>query len=402
MSPSPITTHAPAAPAARRASGPREYGVFLPNAAGGWLVSTTAPYPPADYDHNKAIARLAEEIGLDFVMAMSKWRGFGGETDHWGETIESMTMMAGIAEATERVKIWATIHANMQHPAFAAKVFTTLQQISHGRAGMNIVNGSYADEFQQMGLWTPLTKEERYRMTAEWTELVSRLWSEDSVTHKGEFFTLDDCQSRPHPTPRPAVINAGTSATGRAYQAQYVDGAFLGADTLEEMQASSRDVHDRAAALGRSVRTYTMLTVVLGDDDADAARRAEEYGRGLDRIALANMRRSWGMPEERALAWAEGADGQQAFQTVYVAGSPETVVDHITAVVETAELDGLMLIFPDYLTDMAVFGEKVLPELRRREAVRAGGAGGGSGATGSATGSASGSASGSGAAVAGA
>jgi pyrimidine oxygenase len=362
MSPSPT----PTTPAG--SSGSREYGVFLPNAAGGWLISSSAPYPPADYDNNKRIALLAEEIGLDFVMAMSKWRGFGGETDHWGETIESMTMMAGIAEATSRVKIWATIHANMQHPAFAAKVFTTLQQISHGRAGMNIVNGSYADEFEQMGLWVPMTKEERYRMTAEWAHLVDRLWSEDSVTHSGEFFTLDDCQSRPHPTPRPEVINAGTSAEGRAFQAQYADGAFLGADTLDDMRDSSRDVHERAAAQGRPVKTYTMLTVVLGDDDAHAAARAEEYGRGLDRIALANMRRSWGMPEERALAWAEGADGQQAFQTQYVSGSPATVVEHISHVVETAELDGLMLIFPDYLADMPLFGEAVLPELRRREA----------------------------------
>jgi pyrimidine oxygenase len=344
----------------------REYGVFLPNAAGGWLISSTAPYPPADYDHNRDIAVLAERIGLDFVMAMAKWRGFGGDTDHWGETIESMTMMAAIAEATERVKVWATVHANMQHPAFAAKVFTTLQQISHGRAGMNIVNGAYADEFEQMGIWdATMTKEQRYRMTAEWTHLVGRLWSERSVSHEGEFFTLADCESRPHPSPRPEIISAGTSPAGRAYQAEYADGAFLGADSLDDMRDSSRDVRERAAGLGRSIRTFSMLTVVLGETDEDAARRAEEYGRGIDRAALANMRRAWGMPAERALKWAEGAEGEQAFQTQYVTGAPERVTEHIATVVERAELDGLMLIFPDYLADMPVFGEAVLPELRR-------------------------------------
>lgn len=347
------------------ASAPREYGVFLPNAAGGWLASSTAPYPQATYDHNKRIALLAEEVGLDFVMAMAKWRGFGGSTDHWGETIESMTMMAGIAEATERVGVWATIHANMQNPAFAAKVFTTLQQISGGRAGMNIVNGSYADEFDQMGIWDPdMTRDARYRMTTEWTQLVSRLWSEDSVTHTGEFFTMKDCESRPHPEIRPSIINAGTSAVGRAFQAEHADGAFLGADTLDDMRTASRDVHDRAAALGRTVKTYSMLTVVLAETDAEAEARATEYGRGIDRVALANMRRSWGMPEERVLAWAEGAEGEQAFQTVYVAGGPERIVEHITSVVETAELDGLMLIFPDYLADLPFFGEAVLPRLR--------------------------------------
>lgn len=343
-----------------------EYGVFLPNAAGGWLISDTAPYPPADYDYNKQVAVLGEQIGLDFVMAMAKWRGFGGSTDHWGETIESVTMMAGIAEATSRVKIWATIHANMQHPAFAAKVFTTLQQISHGRAGMNIVNGSFADEFEQMGIWDPaMTHDERYRMTEEWTRLVLRLWSEDSVTEQGEFFTLNDCQSRPHPTPRPALISAGRSPSGRAFQAAYADGAFLGSESLEEMAAFSRDVHERAAQAGRTVRTYSMLTVVLADTDAAADARAERYAAGLDRVALANMRRSWGWDPQRALSWAEDAEGAQAFQTPYVTGSPETIVERIRRVVDAAELDGLMLIFPDYLPDLADFGARVLPELRR-------------------------------------
>ena len=52
---------------------------------------------PADYDYNRRVATLAEEAGMDFIMAMAKWRGFGGDTDHWGETLESMTMMAGLA-----------------------------------------------------------------------------------------------------------------------------------------------------------------------------------------------------------------------------------------------------------------------------------------------------------------
>ncbi|GAA1703562.1 LLM class flavin-dependent oxidoreductase [Microbacterium sediminicola] len=342
-----------------------EYGVFLPNASGGWLISESAPYPPASYDFNRDIAVLSEKIGLDFVMAMAKWRGFGGSTDHWGETLESVTMMAGIAEATSRVKIWATIHANMQHPAFAAKVFATLQQVSHGRAGLNIVNGSYADEFEQMGIWDPeMSHEARYRMTEEWTRLVLRLWSEDTVTHEGEFFTLTDCESRPHPTPRPTLISAGRSEAGRTFQANYADGAFLGSESLSEMAEFSRDVHRRATAAGRTVGTYSMLTVIMADTDEAAEQRAAQYAAGLDREALANMRRSWGWDAQRALSWAEDAEGAAAFQTPYVTGSPTTVTERILHVVRTAELDGLMLIFPDYLTDLAAFGEDVLPALR--------------------------------------
>src|SRR3546814_6301594 len=78
---------------------------------------------------------------------------------------------------------------------------------------------------------------------------------------------------------------------------------------------SSDLVHERAAAHGRSVKTYSMLTVVMADTDDQAAAKAAEYGAGVDREALAKMRASWGIPLEQARAWAEGAEGEQAFQT---------------------------------------------------------------------------------------
>ena len=350
----------------------REYGIFLPIANGGWLVSETAPHPDGSYDYNKKAAIMAENADMDFVMAMGKWKGFGGSTDHWGRTLESMTMMAGIAEATERVKIWATVHANVHNPVVAAKMFTTIDQISHGRAGMNIVSGAYAEEFIQMGHWNAeMSKEARYRMVDEWTEAVTRLWTEDSVTLDGEFFTLTDAESRPHPVKPPTIISAGNSAAGRDFQARRSDGAFLSGATMEELRDASRDVHERAAALGREVKTYGMLTVVMAETDAAAEKRVDEIGVGVDREALANMRVSWGMPRDRVSSWTESATGHDAFQTPYVFGSPDTIVGHINTVVEGAELDGLMIIFPDYLEDLPPFGEQVMPVLRAQETDRA-------------------------------
>jgi pyrimidine oxygenase len=343
----------------------KDYGVFLPIGNGGWMISETAPHPEATYAYNRKVAVDAETIGLDFIMSMAKWRGFGGVTDHWGQTLESMTLMSGLAEATSTVRIWATMHANIHHPAVAAKMFTTLQDISGGRAGMNIVNGAYAAEFTQMGLWdASLSHDERYRMTEDWTEAVTRLWSEDVVTMKSDFFTLDHCESRPHPHVRPTVISAGRSEKGRDFQARYADGAFLSADNLDQMRDYSRYVHDKAAGYGRTVKTYSMLTVVLDETDAAATARAARYAEGLDKAALICMRTSWGVPADTARAWAEGATGAEAFQTAYVTGGPETVTDHIQQIMSTAELDGLMLIFPDYHADLLPFGEAVLPMLR--------------------------------------
>ncbi|MEE4543884.1 LLM class flavin-dependent oxidoreductase [Streptomyces sp. V4-01] len=347
----------------------KEYGVFLPIGNGGWMLSTTAPHPEASYRWNRRAAVHAESIGLDFIMSMAKWRGFGGTTDHWGRSLESMTMMAALAEATTRVRIWATLHANVHHPAVAAKMLATLQDVSGGRAGLNIVNGSYAGEFEQFGLWDPeLSHEDRYRMTELWTEAVCRLWTEPSVTMHTPYFDLVDCESRPHPAVPPTLISAGKSEDARRFQARYADGAFLAAESLEEMKALSADVHARSKANGRVCRTYSMLTVVQDETDALAAAKVRRWSAGLDREALARMRGSWGVPEDQARAWAEGAQGEAAFQTAYVAGSARTVIDHIGYIVHEADLDGLMLIFPSYDEDMLLFGETVLPALRARDA----------------------------------
>jgi len=347
----------------------KEYGIFLPIGNGGWMLSTTAPHPEATYAWNRRAAVYAEDIGLDFIMSMAKWRGFGGSTDHWGRSLESMTMMSALAEATSRVQIWATTHANVHNPAVAAKMYATLQDVSDGRAGMNIVNGAYADEFRQFGLWdASLSHADRYVMTELWAEAVIRLWTEDSVTMHTPFFDLEDCESRPHPASKPAIISAGSSEDARRFQARYADGAFLSADSLDEMRSLSRDVHSRALSNGRVCKTYSMLMVVQDSTDELAAAKVREWSAGIDREALALMRTSWGVPADQARAWAAGAVGSDAFQTAYVAGSAQTLFEHITYIVGEADLDGLMLVFPSYDEDLLLFGETVLPALRAHDA----------------------------------
>ena len=129
------------------------FGVFLPVANGGWIVSRNTPLLDGGWAQNRDAALIAEAEGLDFVMSMGKWRGFGGATDHWGSSLESVTMMAGIAALTKRIKVWATMHAILHNPVVAAKMIATLDHISGGRAGLNIVAGAYRGEFEQMDAW---------------------------------------------------------------------------------------------------------------------------------------------------------------------------------------------------------------------------------------------------------
>src|SRR5260221_7101485 len=146
-----------------------QFGIFLPIASGGWIVSSNAPPIDGSFELNKQTTILAEKLGLDFVLSMMKWRGFGGERDHWGDSNESMMLMAALSQVTSRIKLWCTVHTLLHNPAVAAKMVTTLDHASQGRAGLNVVSGAYRDEFEQMGAWPAnLDHDRRYDLAREW------------------------------------------------------------------------------------------------------------------------------------------------------------------------------------------------------------------------------------------
>jgi pyrimidine oxygenase len=345
-----------------------EFGIFLPIGNGGWIMSTTAPHPEATFDYNKRAALLAEQHGLDFIMSMAKWRGYGGETDHWGRTLESVTMMCGLAAVTTRVQVWATIHTICFHPAVAAKMLVTLDQISGGRAGMNIVIGGYPEEFSQMGLWpSHLSHDDRYRYTTEWLDVIRQLWSEDGANHDGEFFHLEDCNARPHPMVTPRLICAGMSDVGLEFTTANCDGAFIGGHDLDSLRALSDRVHHLAEDKGRSIRTYTMMTIVMDDTDEAAWRRVAHIEAGADVAAIEMLARNYarhGRADVDRIAERFKRNG--GFQTERIIGSPDTVAAQLEELVTATGLDGVMLIFPDFHADLDAFGEAVMPRLRRQ------------------------------------
>ena len=348
----------------QRASQHKDFGVFLPVANGGWIVSGATPVLDGLYAQNRAAAVAADQSGLDFVMSMGKFRGFGGETDHWGTSLESVTLMAAIAEATTNVRIWATVHPLLQNPAVAAKMIATLDHISGGRAGLNIVAGAYKAEFDQMSAWDDsLSHDDRYALAEEWTTIVKRLWAEDSVDFAGKYFTMRDCQSKPKPLskPRPQLICAGMSDRGFQFSVRHADACFIGGRSRAEHRDASRRAKALAAELGKTVRTYAMCTIIHAESDAGAQALARRYAEGADMGAILSMLASWGVPADKLQA---AAHKQGAFMTETMIGSPATCREQVEGFMTECELDGLMLIFPDYVEGLAMFGSEILPRLR--------------------------------------
>ena len=164
-----------------------EIGVFIPIGSNGWLISTTSPRYRPSFDLNKQVTLNAERYGLDFVLSMIKLRGFGGESEFWDHNLDSFTLMAGLAAVTSRIRLYATVPTLAVPPAIAARMAATIDSISNGRFGLNVITGWQRPEYSQMGLW-PGDEYfgQRYRYAAEYVQVLRDLWERGVSDLKGD------------------------------------------------------------------------------------------------------------------------------------------------------------------------------------------------------------------------
>src|SRR5437763_7001287 len=149
-----------------------------------------------------------------------------------------MILMSGLACCVPKLRLIASVAPALIHPGVFAKMAATMDDVAGGRLGINIVSAANREEYSQMGLYPDNFEDFRYDYTEEWLTLVKRLWTEDSVTHQGRYFTLDDCQAWPKPVQGVLPIVCATSSE-RGYQfvADHCTDGFFGGITLDAKTA---------------------------------------------------------------------------------------------------------------------------------------------------------------------
>ena len=223
-----------------------EIGVFIPIGNNGWLISSTSPQYTPSFDLNREVVQRAERYGFDFAMSMIKLRGFGGKSRHWDDNLESFTLMAGLAAVTTRIDLIATVAVLTLPPAIAARMAVTIDSISHGRFGVNLVTGWQKAEYDQMGLWPGEEHfKHRYDMVTEYVTVMKQLWETGRSDFKGSYFTMNDCRLSPQPSRPIKLISAGTSDAGMKFAAEHCTYNFCSG------QGEANDPRDCAEAVGR-------------------------------------------------------------------------------------------------------------------------------------------------------
>ena len=233
------------------------------------------------WEANVRLARKAEDLGFEAFVSAAHWKSFGGDDHYSGDLMETFSWAGAVAAITQRIGIISTIHVTLIHPVFAAKAEATVDLISKGRAGLNLVLGWYPPDMQ---LWGLDVKEhgDRFEVAEEWMEIFDRLWSgRESFDYEGKNFRLKGAFNQPHGVQsRPVLLNAGRSPRGREFAAKHCDIAFVSAhnpDMTAIKQQTEDHRRDARTKFGKEIQIWMSAYVVLKDTIKEAQDYAYDY-----------------------------------------------------------------------------------------------------------------------------
>lgn len=400
--------------------------------SGAWRHPRCAGTRPNSVDEVRSLVRMAERATLDSVFLADALAV--GESFEYSppQEYEPVTMLAALAEATERIGLIGTVSTGHTEPYNLARMLASLDHISGGRAGWNIVTTAAERAAQNFGQSTLEHHDVRYQRAEDYVELVCGLWDSwspdaviaDTVTgryvdparvrvldHEGPFYQsrgpLNVCRS---PQGRPLLVQAGSSQAGMRFAARRAEVVFTAQPSFADATGFYSTIKRLVAQEGRRPEKVSVLpgvAPVVGSTEAEAARLAAELARLvvpetlIGRMSLVLGVDLSGHPLDEPLGELPPVDTVETYRSraelvrklirrdnptlrqllatvggsrghFAVAGTPERIADHFEYWFEHGAADGFNVFPPLLPGGFADFAEQVVPELRRRGLFRAG------------------------------
>lgn len=402
------------------------------NHPAAWLTTDSKADAATNFASYLAIARKAEANHFDFLFVPDSPGMPEGSLDQISRSprsvnrLEPLTLLAALASVTKEIGLIATVSTSYSEPYTVARQLASLDHISNGRIGWNVVTTENANAWRNYSDSGQQDHGKRYARANEYVEVVQKLWDswdDDAIVfdraggryfdpnkvrpidHEGDFFAVKDPLNlaRP-PQGHPVIVQAGGSEAGRELAAKYADVVFTVQPDLESAQRFTAEIKGRLLKYGRSPASLKVMvgtTMVVGDNEAHADGKLlelgnlvhEDAGRAMiERIlevdlssvpydaqipdgvlpSQSNRNTTYfdalaSMIRNEALTLREVSARLSASRIGNVfKGSPEAIVDSIQHWVASGACDGFMLrptVFPGSLDE---FCDKVLPLMRRR------------------------------------
>jgi FMN-dependent oxidoreductase (nitrilotriacetate monooxygenase family) len=394
---------------------------------GAWRYPGAYPDANFNFAHLKQFAQTLERGKFDaFFMAdhlaVLNMPMSALKRSHTATSFEPFTLLAALAGATEHLGLIATGSTTFDAPYHVARRFASLDHLSGGRAGWNIVTTSNPDAALNFGLEEHVEHDERYRRAREFYDVVTGLWdswADDAfirdaesgiffdperlhvLDHKGKYYSVRGPLNIARPIQGwPVIVQAGASEAGRQLAAETAEAVFAGQSTLAEGQRFYADVKGRMEKLGRSRDEMKILPgafVIVGDSlDEALEKRARldslvHYDSGIASLSIAlghdassfdpdgplpeippsNASQS-GRDRVVALAKRDNLTVRQLAQRLgsygglAMVGTPAMIADTMEEWLVTEGSDGFNIMFPYLPAGLDDFVDRVVPELQRR------------------------------------
>ncbi|WP_280310455.1 LLM class flavin-dependent oxidoreductase [Nocardia abscessus] len=269
-----------------------------------WRLPESDPHAHTDIDYYVELARTAERGKLDSIFFADSPVLMGDPGRRPSGKLEPTVILTAVAVQTSRIGLIATASTSYNDPYNLARRFSSVDWVSNGRVGWNIVTTAGADAARNFGLDDTPDHRLRYEKAAEFVEVATKLWDswdDDAIVadkalgihtdaskvrkigHHGEFFKVDGPLNVPRsPQGYPVLVQAGSSEDGKNFAARYAEAVFTAQQTLEDGKAFYTDLKQRAVALGRDPETIKILpgiVPVIGDTEEQARELDAELER---------------------------------------------------------------------------------------------------------------------------
>jgi FMN-dependent oxidoreductase (nitrilotriacetate monooxygenase family) len=328
-----------------------------------------------------------------------------------------------MAAVTERLGFGVTVTTTYEQPYLLARRFSTLDHLTKGRIGWNVVTSYLESAARNLGLDTQIGHDDRYGIAEEFLDVVYKLWEgsweDDAVRrdrssgvytdpqkvhpigHEGRFYRVPGIHlAEPSPQRTPVVFQAGASPRGREFAAQHGEAIFINGLTPELTRKATDDIRDRAERLGRprdTVKILTLATVIVAPTDAEAQAKLAEYRGYVSTEGALALYGGWSgldlaeYPIDEPLKYID-TDAARSALSIFttadptrtwtsrdiaeyvgiggigpvIVGSPTTVADELERWVEVGGVDGFNLAYVVTPGSFEEFVDLVVPELRAR------------------------------------
>ncbi|MGW5264124.1 dimethylsulfone monooxygenase SfnG [Microbispora sp. NPDC004025] len=354
---------------------PLRFAYWVPNVSGGLVTSTIEQRTDWSYDYNRKLAVLAEDNGFEYALSQVRYMASYGAAFQQESTSFSLALLL----ATRRLKVIAAVHPGLWHPAVLAKLVSTADHLSGGRAAVNVVSGWFKGEFTALGEpW--LEHDERYRRAEEFIRVLRASWTEDKTEFQGDFYRLHGYDLQPKPLsapdrPHPEIFQGGNSTAARAMAGRVSDWYFSNGKDFDGVTEQIEEVGAVARAHGRRVRFGLNGFLIARDTEAEARETLREIVAKADVEAVHGfrdaVRQAGRSTQDGRGMWADSSfedlvQYNDGFRTRLI-GTPEQIA-HRAIEYKKRGVDLLLLGFLHYHEEVEYFGRHVLPIIRELEA----------------------------------